>query len=181
MKPCVQTYAQLGLNGYRLVVAATGLAISFPGGANSGGAAVYATERRSGHLGGDAVSGGLLEGNSELEPSRAWDSSKPSVVGTLTSEYRVTWRSPENPRVRRLLETAGLFWFLGGPIHPTARRYRHHLKVQARTKDDAASGVQRLIEQGGGDASDLTVVHSNPDRIRWITGVAEEAKRRLQQ
>jgi hypothetical protein len=128
----------------------------------------YATDRRLIASGGKIA----LAGQGALTPESVAGSS-PVIAGTATFSYAIAWRSPENNRARGLLEDAGYYRTRGGPTHPYSQRYCHWLKVDARNEKEAIARPGRIIEEGGGDSSDLTVMRQDPDRLRLLGEVIE--------
>jgi hypothetical protein len=127
---------------------------------------VYATDRRLVASGGKIT----LAGRAALNPESV-ASSGSAIAGTATFSHTIAWRSPENDRVQELLEDAGYYWTRGGPTHPYANRYRYYLKVDGKNDEEAVARVRHIIEKGGGDSSDLTVMRQDPDRLRFLDEV----------
>jgi hypothetical protein len=47
------------------------------------------------------------------------------------------------------------------------------LKVDGKNDEEAVARVRRIIGEGGGDSSDLTVMRQDPDRLRFLGEVIE--------
>lgn len=159
--------APASLNLGSLGTYAATIALALPG-FQHGGEVNYVTERRL------VASEGkfALAGEGALTPQSVAGSDS-VIAGTATFSYVIAWRSPENDRARGLLEDAGCYRTRGGPTHPYAQRYCHWLKVEARNEKEAIARPQLIIEESGGDSSDLTVMRQDPDRLRLLGEVIE--------
>jgi hypothetical protein len=108
-----------------------------------------------------------LAGRSALNPESVV-SSGPVTAGKATSSYTIAWCSPEDNRARELLEAAGCDWTRGGPTHPYSHRHRQYLTLDAKNGEEAIARSRAIIDEAGGDSTDLTVVRADPDRLRLI-------------
>lgn len=104
----------------------------------------------------------------------------PKVLGAgSATDYGLTWRTVPTPPARQALEDAGIYWAEGGPVNSGGARKRHHLKVRRVSSEGQALRIaRRVIDNAGGDSSDLEIVKPSPgaaERIERMSKIIRAA------
>jgi hypothetical protein len=78
-------------------------------------------------------------------------------------DFLVTCRAVFDQGVVAKLDTAGIYWTQGGATHPNSSRHRHHLRVGAKSGEEAVLRAREAVEAAGGEADDLTLIGEASD------------------
>lgn len=88
-------------------------------------------------------------------PSENLDQREP---GRVRERFHVICKALLDEGVIARLNRKGVYWRPRAKLNPTARHDQHFLTVVAESGEDAVEQARDLVQDAGGDASELTLV-----------------------